>query len=255
MGTSSIFDGKKDRKNLLPNDFQEKEPLEMPKQRSKISWTTVKSGVSKYVKSSEKNGSVQKIIRNYVKASGGSKNLLKQSISGIATGERLTEFLNSIDSGGLSITLDNFGVDYLGKSVDEVFSVLINILAPSSSTKEEIVAREAAQEALTKLYDYIENNEMSLETLDSLSDELINEVVCEYVGAYIWIQMMSDLESRLEKYESNPEKAISIEQEFKEYVFSAARIAIEEDRESLETKKYIESVYCKCIDVLEGFEW
>ena len=259
MGTSSIYNGKMDKNPLLPKDYdtngeQETQENTEPENCPNVSWQTVKTDMSKYIKSGGNSGSVKHITRQYVKASGGSGSLLNQSSSGMRTAGNIGNFLNGIRAEGIFTTLQRFGIAYTGRSIYEVFSELVTAVAFNSDTKEDIVAKEAAQESMSKIYDFVETNNMELESLDSMPAALMNEALCEYVGSYIWIKMMNDLESRLEKYIGNPKEALAIEQEFKQYIFNTVRVEFENKGDIInqDVRSSIVTLYSKCLDVLEG---
>ena len=256
MGTSSIYNGKMDKNPLLPDDYDTNGEQENEKSQDspKVSWQTVKTDMSKYINSGGRSGSVKHIARQYVKASGGSKRLLDQSLSGMKTAGNIGNFLNGIKAEGIAITLEKFGIAYTGRSVHEVFSELVSAVSFNSDSKEDIVAKEAALEALSKIYDYAETNNMELESLDFMPEVLMNEALCEYVSSYIWIKMMNDLESRFEKYIGNPQEALSIEQEFIQYIFNTVRVEFENKGDIInkDVGLSIATLYSKCLDVLEG---
>ncbi len=247
MGTSNIFNGRKNSFNNNQNDANV---------NSNYDWKNVKSNFSKYINSDGKIGSIKDISRGYVKASGGSKTMKQQSSSGLNAGKRLVSIINSIQRNGFQTTLENIGINYENKSLNEVFSLLINVISPSSNSKEDSVARIAVQDACAKIFDFIEENNLSLDSIDSMPVELFNETLCEFLSSYVWTMMMKDLESRLEKYSNTPEKAVSIENDFKDLIHSTVEIELSKDNnifgENATTS--IESIYERCIKNLEGIE-
>lgn len=253
MGTSSIFNGRNDRNPLLPEDYENGE-LDGNEFQEKVKWQTVKSDMSKYIKSGGHYGSTKHIAQQYVKAAGGSHKMATQSHSGIKAGANIGGFFNSIRSNGIENTLKNLGIEYAGKSVDEVFSRLVSVVAPDSNTKEDIVAKKAVIVALSEVYDYIENNSMNIECMDSMSPEMMNEVLSDYVGAYIWITMMKDLGSRLEKYISDAQNAAAVEKEFKDMIFGIVDVEFKNKGDIInqDVAGAMNELYGKCLQVLEG---
>ena len=149
MGTSSIFNGRNDRNPLLPEDYNPNQDEENDVTEP-VKWKTVKSDMSKYVKSGGTYGSAKHIAKQYVRAAGGARNLASQSYSGRKAGGNLGSFFNGIVTNGVKVTFKNLGIEYEGKSVEAIFSRLVDVIAPNSSTKEDIVAKEATQAALSK---------------------------------------------------------------------------------------------------------
>lgn len=253
MGTSSIFNGRNDRNPLLPEDYEsiqdEKNNLSEP-----VKWKTVKSDMSKFINSGGTYGSVRHIAQQYVKAAGGSSRLASQSYSGRKAGANIGSFFNGIANDGVEATFKSLGIQYVGKSVGEIFSRLVDVIAPNSNTKEDIVAKEATQMALSRIYDYVESNEMDIKCINNMPVELINGVLKEYVGSYIWITMMNDLGSRLEMYIANSDDAYAIECEFKDMIMGI--IDVEFDRHgniiNQDVSSTINSLHERCLGVLEG---
>ena len=288
MGTSNIYHGKNDRNPLLPEDYdstinggdnsgesndnannsgeddnniggsnENKSSENIANGNTEtipIKWKTVKTDMSKYIRSGGTKGNINHIVKQYIRASGGSSKLVSQSRSGIRAGSGLGIILNDIRRHGVEITFRNLGIDFAGRSVKEIFSQLINILAPMSDTKEDIVAKEASQEALSKVYDYIEKNEMDIECLNKMDPILMNEVLCEYVSSYIWTMIMNDLGSRFEIYIEDPKQTLSLEQEFKDYIYSTAKVEFETkgDIVNHDVASAITDLYERCLKTLEG---
>lgn len=184
MGTSSIFNGRNDRNPLFPEDY-DPEQSENPNTTEPVKWQTVKSDMSKYINSGGTYGSPRHIAQQYVRAAGGSHQMASQAHSGIKTGGNIGRLFNGIATNGLEATFKNLGIEYIGKPVSEVFSRLVDIVAPDSNTKEDIAAKEAAQAALSKVFDYVEANEMNIESINNMPPELMNEALKEYVASYI----------------------------------------------------------------------
>ncbi len=253
MGTSSIFNGRNDRNPLLPEDYNPNQD-EDTDVTEPVKWKTVKSDMSKFVKSGGTYSSAKHIARQYVKAAGGARSLASQSYSGRKAGGNLGNFFNGIVTNGVKVTFKNLGIEYEGKSVEAIFSRLVDVIAPNSSTKEDIVAKEATQAALSKVFDYVENNSMNIDSLNNMSIELMHEALKEYVGAYIWITMMKDLGSRLEMYITNADDSYATECEFKDMIMGI--VDVEFNKQGNIINKNISStirdMHECCLKVMEG---
>ena len=254
MGTSSIFWGKNDRNPLLPEDYEPEQNDEEELTEEKVTWQTVKTDMSKYINSGGSYSSPEHIAKQYVKASGGSRRMASQAHSGIKVGSNIGSFLNSIVTKGFEATFKELGIECAGKPITEVFSRLVDVLAPDSNTKEDIAAKEAAQAALSKVFDYVEANEMSLESINNMPLELMTEALKEYVGSYIWISMMKDLGSRLEMYVADAQDSYALECEFKDIIMGIVDVEFRNkgkviDKSVSSTIKYL---YKRCLGVLEG---
>jgi hypothetical protein len=252
MGTSSSYGGNKDKKNLLPEDYDENS-------NQQISWQSVKTGLSKYINGSGGNG-IKGTARQYVKAAGGAASLTARSTSGISGAVNIGNMFSSIRENGVIETFERFGIEYTGKSVEEICSSLINYIAPDSNSKEDGVAREAATEAMTHLYQYIDNNDMEIETLDSMPEELIEETFCCYIENYIWGKILNDLEFCFEKNSNDPQKTVMMEQELKLYISNTVSVAFNspEIKEKIFGNQSIENgvkvLYKDCYEEMEAYK-
>lgn len=249
MGTSSSHSGSKDNKKLIPDDYREQQ------HKQTVSWQTTKTGFSKYINGN--GGGVGKTTSNYVKASGGVANLIKSSQSGIRGAINIRKLFADIQEHGYQKTFDDIGIEYQGKSAKEICSALVNFISESSNSKEDSVARIAAVNAMSKLYEYMEKNNLELKSLDKVDNLLMEYVLSTYVECYIWGRILNDLQYCLEKYSDDIDRTIEVETEMKNYVSSKVKTAfqIQEIRDKIFGCKSIEdgidTLYKKCYSILE----
>lgn len=254
MGTSSIYNGPTKSSALLPDDYNPEE-----KKLIVVSWGDVKTTLSKYINNrpssdTERRKAVKNLASKYVGASGGSRAIISVANGGISAGRSLYRFYEGIKSEGIKNTLTDLNVDFSGKNIKDVFSMLVNVLSPNSVTKEDIVAREATQSALSSVYDYIERNSMDIDCLDEMPQDVIDLSMKEYFKAYLWGLMLRDLESRLEIYEDNPETAYRIEQDIKDYLASIVDVEFNNDKNAFKAdpEGSVKRIMEKCLSVMEG---
>lgn len=253
MGTSSIFNGRNDRNSLLPEDYEPGQE-EQNNSSEPVKWQTVKSDMSKYINSGGTYGSIKHIAQQYVRAAGGSSRMASHSYSGRKAGGNIGSFFNGVVNNGVKSTFKSLGIQYAGKSVREIFSRLVDVIAPNSNTKEDIIAKEATQMALSRVYDYVEANDMDIECINNMPSELMNGVLKEYIGSYIWITMMNDLGSRLEMYISNSEDAYAMECEFKDLIMGIVDVEFDKQGNIInqDIASTMNSLHEICLRLLEG---
>lgn len=262
MGTSSIYNGPKDRNPLLPEGFEEEyndneDEKQEEEQKVLEPWRAAKTSMSKFINGTHNNRG--RVVRSYVRALGGSKNAATTARRGIKSVVNLGNLLSSIVNEGIENTFQMLSVDFKGKSVQELFSTLVNVIVPESNTKEDSIARKAAVEALSQLYEFVEQNNMELNVLNNLSTELFNKVTSTFISSFIFERLLNDLESRFEKYASTIEIAISKELEVKEYIQQNTEVKLADfdfknanfSENSIEG--LIEKIYNECYKVLEGY--
>lgn len=270
MGTSSIYHGPTKSNPLLPADYDDgqdntggdgsqnnQENGQIGEQT--VTWGTVKSDFSKYINSKSRTGgrgggSLKNVARQYVRASGGTRALMSGAISGTRSGRALHGFYGSVVSNGIRQTLESLHIQFQGKSVNEIISLLVNAISPDAVTKEDVVARKATQDALAHIYEYIERNSMDIQCLDNMPQDLVDTSMCAYIESYIWGMMMKNLASRLEIYEKIPDKAYEIEQELKGYIKGTVQVEFQKDREIFKKSpaEAVDGLMKKCIAVVEG---
>ena len=213
MGTSNIFDGNNDRNPLLPDDYQPESQT-----GSNISWKTAKTSMSKYISSGGTRGTAKAILRDYIKAGGGARQMMSAATSGINSARNIGSFFSGVAQNGILPTLSELGVQFEGKTIQEVFSQLINLMAPNSDTKEDITARIATQAALRDLYVYIEQNSLELDALNHIPQDIIDKALKSFFKEYIWANFMKDMESRIEQYMDSTDSAFDREKELKDTI-------------------------------------
>jgi len=263
MGTSSIYDGPKDQNPLLPDDFdssdniQENDKEKKPQvELNQKPWQAAKKSMSQYVTGSSKD--YKGVIKNHIRASGGSSKMAEASSAGRSSTIRLGNLLSSITRQGIHKTLQDLHIELTGKSAEELLSELVNVISFESDTKEEIVAKNATIEALMTLYEYIEKNNMDISSLDHMDDTLFNAVMCNYISAYIWGRVLKDLQKSFEKYSVNPVMSVEKETDFKEYIKNTVEIQLSKIRLSTidfkdkNIRSIILDLYKDCYEVLEG---
>lgn len=248
MGTSNMFDGKNDKhSSLLPDDYliDDETPIE--------SWKSVKSYVSKNI-NNDSYGSKDTAIRKYLRASGGTKTIV-QNKSGKVAAKSIGILMHNIATSGYSYAFGQLGIDCANKSIEEIFSELIPAIVPDSKTKEDGCARQATQEALSVLYDYVVDNDLDINCLDNISEDMIRLVISEFITAYLWSLFLSDMSIRFEKYQSNGEISFEKQEEYKSIIHSV--VDIEYDKNSLDdipADKVVTFLMEKCYSMLEGVE-
>lgn len=250
MGTSSIFRGNNDRNPLLPLDYEE----ESQKIAQLVTWKTVKTDMSKYISSDGLHGNARHIIRQAIKANGGAHRMVSSSASSMRAAQALGGFFVDVGVSGIYTTLKQLGIQYEGKSVNEVLSHLINALSSKATTKEDIVARQALQAAICKLYEYLADNDMDFSCIDNMPIEVIDLAMKSFIIEYIWASVMKDLESRVEQYMSDITTACELERELKDIIEAIVDVEYGNNG-SLMQNNVNEAVLIlteRCLFILEG---
>lgn len=236
MGTSSSYGGPNGKNPLLPQDFG-------------IKWSDLKAEMSQTITGRRRNSS-GRIMKKYVSANGGTKELVNRSSSGIASFGKLIGFMNSINNEGIVNTLSQFKIDFQSDNISVAFSQLINKIAPEGSFKEEVVTRNAAIEAFSKLYELMEENNLPFdEPLSNYSEKFVLEVSKIFTIELILAQLMSDLGSSMEVYGEDTELVLRKEQEIRDYVSASVGVAIDSVGLSGNPNEVAEKIITMCFEL------
>jgi|GEM_PF-421055 len=279
MGTSGIYNGPKGTNPLVPDWYQEEEneggnggekendendgkeenDENGSNNKDKLipigSWQGAKTQMSKYASGSSNH--LGSVFKSYLKALGGGKGAAKAAISGKNSAASLGKVMNSISSRGFKETLESYKISFASKSLEEVLSNLASIIAPDGATKEEAVARKATLDSIEYFYDRIEEEGLDINSLDTVNETLLSDVMEKYFSSYIFEKMLCDLESRIENYADNSNKAIEIENQIKNYIDGTIKNELgkvkflEMDYNSKKSKDFINKVYEDCYNVVE----
>lgn len=279
MGTSSIFDGPVT--SLLPDDYDEtpdsEDEKELPQTEEEkdspedeqdtpdvmaqlnafqFRWKDAKTAMTSYVKG---RGSYDRALSRYLSASGGSKQLAHSSVSGRRAAISIGRLIQNFQVQGVVATLRSLQIDCVGKSVRAVLSEIVNVIAENSDSKEDIVARQAANEAVAEMYKIISDNDGDIEALRNIDESTFRNIIEAFMSEYIFARVMSDLQSRFEKYEDNPRVAMAKEQDLREYISVKVELRVRELR--AETMDYssssvvdeIDYLFTKCYQAFESY--
>ena len=268
MGTSSIFDGPV--KSLLPIDYDDNnspEDTNAPNetddldgydlQKSLYRWKDSKSAMTRYVKGTSTDKG--KVMSRYVGASGGSRLLARSSTSGKSAAINLGRVIQGFRESGVENTLHSLQIDYVGKSAKEILSELVNVISGDADSKEDIAARGASGEAISEMYNIVVDNNGDIESLRKIDESTFSKIIEVFISEYIFRRVMSDLQSRFEKYESNPKEAVKKELELKNYIKVKVELRIREmkpegkDYHSSGITKEMNGIFLKCFKAFEGY--
>jgi hypothetical protein len=272
MGTSSIFNGPVNP--LLPDDYNDvpdndenndthaPEEMDSPpeKEQPRVSpyrWKDAKTSMTNYVKGSSSDRG--RVMNRYVSAAGGSKRLSQSSVAGRSTAVGLGRIIQDFRNNGVEATLRSLQIDCIGKGVKVALSELVNVISGKSNSKEDIVARGAANEAIAEMYKIITENDGDIESLRQIDEPTFRNILEIFMSEYIFKRVMSDLQSRFEKYESDPNEAVRKEQELKEYVKVKVELRVRDirpetlDYSSISISAEIENLFVNCYQAFEEY--
>ena len=258
MGTSSSFKGKVGNV-LLPNDFNTSDELtdendnsvdnqfndkNIQEKENNINWTTAKTSMSKYISSDGKVGSPRSIVRNYIKASGGTNRIISNSSKSINATLKIGHILGSFTKEGISKTLADIGLSLNNYSLPEAMSKLVNYIEDSAVSKNDVAIRTATANTLEKL--------MELNIDNDRVDQATSIVLMQYfVADLIWQQMLVDFGYSFEKYGNDQNVLIRVEKDMKEYIKASVEESFKRNKDKIFSRDLCDDVVKSCLKIME----
>ncbi|WP_338991526.1 hypothetical protein LC567_10290 [Fusobacterium animalis] len=256
MGTSSSFKGKVGNA-LLPNDFNSDDDMldenignedykddDKNATENSINWTTAKTSMSKYISSSGKVGSPKSIVRNYIKASGGSSRLISNSSNSRTAASKIGNILIRFTTQGIGKTLDDIGLSLQNRSLPEAMSRLVNYVQDSAVSKNDVAIRTATANTFEKL--------IELKVDDDRVDQSTATVLMQYFMAdLLWQQMLIDFGYSFEKYGNDLNMLIKVEEEMKEYIKANVEEAFRRNKGTFFSQDMYDDIMKTCLEIME----
>lgn len=202
------------------NDSPEQNNFDTPNQTNQSTdWGKSKGALTRIAKSTS-GSSIRKAARKYVGGLGGARGATRAAAQGKITGRKYARFLGAIASGGISNAFQSLGLGTLtGKSSEEICLAIADAIAPTGSTNDEAIARDALISTLDSLYNKLQENGNDFTNVDSLSLDQIKETLIEYVSNYVFNKWMYELGSAIEKGSVTESDAINLETEVKDLIY------------------------------------
>ena len=183
-------------------------------------WGKSKGSLTRIAKSTS-GSSIQKAGRKYVSGLGGRSGATRAAAQGKSTGIKYASFLGKIASGGINNALQYLGLDNLvGRSSEEICLAIADAIAPTGSTNDEAIARDALISTLDSLYNKLQENGNDFTNVDSLSMDQVKETLIDYVSNYVFNKWMYELGIAIEKGSVTETDAINLEREVKDLIYA-----------------------------------
>lgn len=245
MGTSSSFKGKVGDL-LLPNDFNmDDNPNIIDNEKNdKLNWTIAKTSMSKYISSNRRIGSPKQIVRNYIKASGGTSRIVSSSSKSKNAAINLSNIFNRFITNGIAKTLKDIGLSLKDLSLLEAMSKLVNCVQESAVSKSDVAIRTATANTLDKLIELnLDNDRLDIVTATVLMQYFFADL--------IWQQMLIDYGYSFEKYGNNVDELIKIEEEIKEYIKACVEEAFKKNKDNVFSKDVYDTIFKNSLEIME----
>lgn len=214
--------------NDQQNDPKVAQPVVIP--TTSGDWKDAKGAFTRYTKNTS-GSNIRKAAKNYVRTLGGSKGATRSASRGVSAGRGLVSFLGAVSSSsggaGLDPTLTQLGLTaFIGHSSEEILAKIADAIAPPGATNDEAIARDSVIATLDQLYSKLLENGGDITALESLTPDMINEAVTDYVSIYIFKKWIYELGLAVEKNTVTEKQAIAMEVEIKDFINAEVKLSL-----------------------------
>lgn len=165
------------------------------------------------------------VMSAYVRALGGATHAASSSASR-AVAQKLGSFLSAMSRGGLGEALRQVGLgELVGQDISTTLSALVDRLAGTGNTLDEIVARRAATEVLAEVLENVETDAEIDELYGrGLGQERIEELLEKFVSLSIYERLLQHLGDRIDDASLTTAEKQRIEEQIRDFVEQNTRV-------------------------------
>jgi Glu-tRNA(Gln) amidotransferase subunit E-like FAD-binding protein len=191
-------------------------------------WRPVRTSFSSYLKNPSPK-KLNRTIKRYVIASGGSKGISRSVVAGRTTARKFGKFLSDIVVHGSDEAIKQLGIlDFTGKSSEFVFAKLAEALSPDGNVLDDSYARSAISDTLSKIYEEFEIEGKSLDELDNLNTDQAKELMESFLASYIFERLISELGRTLINKDYSSKEVVEKEFEIEEYIMEEVKLELQD---------------------------
>ena len=260
MGTSSLYRGPK-KTILLPDDYTDNNlsndspvndyDLSLRTEPS-ITWQSAKSILTKSVGNGR--SAVRHALSSYTKSLGGYRNAAKSAVQARRVTSRIITIFTGT-SAEIKAHLQAEGISFEGKTTEEVFLDIRDILAPTPNLLEDGYVNNAVTDAIS---DILKDTKVDIEQIDTVfNEELLSKLVCGTVTYYIYHKLISQATFGVLKNEKSLVKIQKFEKEAKLLIDGIVKGTIPDllhsGISSKEVTTIVTEIFEECYKVMEDF--
>ena len=260
MGTSSLYRGPK-KTILLPDDYTDNNlsndspvndyDLSLRTEPS-ITWQSAKSILTKSVGNGR--SAVRHALSSYTKSLGGYRNAAKSAVQARRVTSRIITIFTGT-SAEIKAHLQAEGISFEGKTTEEVFLDIRDILAPTPNLLEDGYVNNAVTDAIS---DILKDTKVDIEQIDTVfNEELLSKLVCGTVTYYIYRKLINQATLGILKNEKSLVKIQKFEKEAKLLIDGIVKGTIPDllhsGISSKEVTTIVTEIFEECYKVMEDF--
>lgn len=260
MGTSSLYRGPK-KTILLPDDYTDDNVSnDSPvadddsylRTEPSITWQSAKSILTKSVGNGRTT--VSHALSSYTKSLGGYRNAAKTAVQARRVTSRIITIFTGT-SAEIKAHLQAEGISFEGKTTEEVFLDVRDILAPTPNLLEDSYVNKAVTDAIS---DILKDTKVDIAQIDTIfNEELLSKLVCGTVTYYIYHKLISQATFGILKNEKSLVKIQKFEKEAKLLIDGVVKGTIPDLLHSgisgKEITAIVSEIFEGCYKVMEDF--
>ena len=229
MGTSNLYGGPK-KAALLPHDYEpngnsetdhapENPPIdeqpekENPELLPRVTWSSARRSMSDAVKNRTK-GNVKRVISNYTKALGGHTSATRQALKVRNTAGVIYSYFAGTPE-AVRKKLEDAGVRFEGRTTNEIFRDICNLIAPVPNDLEDSLVNNALQKTFA---DIAADQNIDLSLLESFNEDLLQSLVGGLMKHYIFDKLIMQTEQTALKNCEHAASLRDLEKAIKQYI-------------------------------------
>ena len=162
---------------------------------------------------------LRRAVRDYVRfGTGGSKNAVRRMAPSRSSAGRVLGVLRGLQSDGMQETLRLLNLQNLsGRSVQDIFTGLAEVVCQDGGTIDEAIARDAWLETIAEL------DQLGVDDLDALTEDQVREIFLNFVAHSIEARLYQEIGINSFKLSEDLENIEAFDRQFRDYIERSVR--------------------------------
>ena len=162
---------------------------------------------------------LRRAVRDYVRSgTGGSKNAVRRMAPSRSSAGRALGVLRGLQRDGMQETLRLLNLQKLsGRSVQDIFTGLTEVVCQDGGTIDEAIARDAWLETIAEL------DQFGIDNLDALTEDQVRELFLNFVAHSIEARLYQEIGINSFKLSDDLDNIEAFDRQFRDYIERSVR--------------------------------
>ena len=164
-------------------------------------------------------GALRRAVRDYVRSgTGSSTNAVRRMAPSRSSAGRVLGVLRGLQSDGMQETLRLLNLQNLsGRSVQDIFTGLTEVVCQDGGTIDEAIARDAWLETIAEL------DQFGIDDLDALTEDQVREIFLKFVAHSIEARLYQEIGINSFKLSEDLDNIEAFDRQFRDYIERSVR--------------------------------